>query len=98
MLIGDIAKNLDDYEIEGKEEEEVTQTQISLQVQKRKKRKRRNEKIKSRFHRSYYSRKKDCRLETIRKAKHQATLDENFGSKTNESMQNNTGKHCRKMG
>ena len=79
LLIGDIAKNLDDYEIEGKEEEEVTQTPDFLAGPKKEKtQKKKREKINLDSIDPTTLAKKTADLETIRKAKHQATLDENF--------------------
>ena len=79
LLIGDIAKNLDNYEIEGQEEEKITQTQDFLAgPAKKKTEKKKRERINLDSIDPTTLAKKTADLETIRKAKRQATLDENF--------------------
>ena len=79
LLIGDIAKNLDDFEIEGQEEEEGTQSHDFLAGPAKKKNTEEEErKINLDTIESTTLAKKAADSETIRKAKHQASLDENF--------------------
>ena len=79
LLIGDIAKNLDDFEIEGQEEEEGTQSHdFRAGPAKKKTQKKKREKINLDTIESTTLAKKAADSETLRKAKHQASLDENF--------------------
>ena len=79
LLIGDFAKNLDDFEIEGQEEKEVTQDHDFLAgPAKEKTPKKKREKINLNSIKPTSLAKKVADQETIRKAKHQASLDENF--------------------
>jgi hypothetical protein len=79
LLIGDIARNLDDFEIEGQEEEEVTQPHDFLAGPvKTKTAKKKREKVNLSSIKATTLAKKAADQETIRKAKHQASLDENF--------------------
>lgn len=79
LLIGDFAKNLDAFEIEGKTEEKVTQKHDFLSGPKKKTtKKKKAEVVDLSSIDSATLAKKAADTETIRKAKHQASLDENF--------------------
>ena len=79
LLIGDLAKNLDAFELEGETEENITQAHDFLSGPKKKStKKKKAEVVDLSSIDSATLAKKAADTETIRKAKHQASLDENF--------------------